>query len=54
MLGEMIGEFKGKVSGIRVLPEGKMELSQQGMGKIMGFDASIVTTGVTSPMPNGG
>ena len=53
MLGEMIGVFQGKVSGVRVLPDGKMELSQQGMGKIMGVDASIVTTGVVSPMPNG-
>ena len=53
MLGEMIGEFKGKTTGVRVLSEGKMELSQQGIGKIMGVDASIVTTGVASQMPNG-
>jgi hypothetical protein len=53
MLGEMIGDFKGKTTGVRVLSEGKLELSQQGMGKVMGIDGSLVTTGTSSPMPNG-
>ncbi len=53
MLGNLIGEFKGKTTGIRVLSEGQMELSQQGMGKVMGTDGSMVTTGVATPMPNG-
>ena len=53
MLGEMIGEFKGKSTGYRVLSEGKVEISQQGMGKILGIDASMATTGVSAPMPNG-
>jgi hypothetical protein len=29
MLGDMIGEFKGKVTGVRVLLEGKMETSER-------------------------
>ncbi len=53
MLGNLIGEFKGKTTGFRVLSEGKIELSQQGMGKVMGIDGSMVTTGVATPMPNG-
>ena len=53
MLGEMVGEFKGKTTGYRVLTDGKAEISQQGMGKILGIDASIATTGITTPMPNG-
>ena len=53
MLGPQIGEFKGKTTGVRVLSDGKMELSQQGMGKVKGIDASIVSTGVSSQMPNG-
>ena len=53
MLGKQIGEFKGKTTGIRVLSEGKAELSQQGTGKIMDVEASMVTTGVVAPMPNG-
>jgi hypothetical protein len=53
MLGDMIGEFRGKASGYRVLSEGKVEVSQQGMGKLLGFDASMATTGTMSPMPNG-
>jgi hypothetical protein len=39
MLGEMIGEGKGKIGGIRVLPsEGsgaRMEVSFQGVGKLL-------------------
>ncbi len=53
MLGNLIGEFKGKTTGIRVLSEGKLEITQQGMGKVMGIDGSMVTTGVATPMPNG-
>ncbi len=53
MLGNLIGEFKGKTTGIRVLSEGKLELTQQGMGKVMGIDGSMLTTGVATPMPNG-
>ena len=53
MLGDFIGEFKGTTSGIRVLSDGKLEISQQGTGKILGIEASMVTTGTATPMPNG-
>ena len=37
MLGELIGEFKGRNTAYRVLPDGKMEASAQGTGKILGM-----------------
>ena len=45
---ELIGEFKGKNTAFRVLPDGQMEVSGQGMGKIMGIDAAIIFTTVSS------
>lgn len=48
MLGEMIGEFRGKVTGNRVLPsEGqapKVETSFQQSGKILGVEATDMGT----------
>ena len=46
MLGELIGEFKGKNIGWRVLPDGKMETTAQGNGKILGVDAFVLATSV--------
>lgn len=43
---ELIGEFKGKNTVYRVLPDGKMETSGQGTGKILGVDAFIMSTAV--------
>lgn len=43
---ELIGEFKGKNTVYRVLPDGKIETSGQGTGKIMGVDAMILFTTV--------
>jgi len=45
---ELIGEFKGKNTAFRVLPDGQMEVSGQGMGKIMGMDAMIIFTTISS------
>ena len=42
MLGELIGEFKGKNIGWRVLSDGKIETTAQGMGKILGVDAMVI------------
>ena len=53
MLGDLIGEFKGKNAAYRVLSDGKTEVSGQGMGKILGVDATMWFTAVTTPMPNG-
>jgi hypothetical protein len=52
MLGELIGEFKGKNTGWRVLPDGKIETTAQGTGKILGIDAFLVSTSVGT-MANG-
>ena len=49
----MIAEFTGKTTGIRVLEAGKLEVSQQGMGKIMGIEATVVGTISATPMPTG-
>ena len=48
-----MAEFSGKTIGIKVLPEGKIEITGQGMGKVLGAEATIVFTGVSTPMPNG-
>ena len=52
MLGELIGEFKGKNIGYRVLPDGKIETTAQGTGKILGVDAFLLSTSVGT-MANG-
>jgi hypothetical protein len=52
MLGELIGEFTGKNIGWRVLPDGKIETTSQGTGKILGKDAFVLSTSVGS-MANG-
>ncbi len=43
---DLIGEFKGKNTVYRVLPDGEIETSGQGTGKIMGVDAVILFTTV--------
>ncbi len=52
MESELIGEFKGKNIAYRVLPDGKMETMGQGVGKILGVDAFVVSTAVGT-MANG-
>lgn len=42
----LIGEFKGKNTVYRVLPDGIMEVSGQGSGKILGLDAFLATTSI--------
>jgi hypothetical protein len=44
MISDLIGEFKGKNTVYRVLPDGIMEVSGQGTGKFMGMDAFVVST----------
>jgi len=52
MMGDLIGEFKGKNTGWRVLPDGKIETTAQGTGKLLGIDAFLVSTSVGT-MANG-
>jgi len=44
MLGEMLGEASGKMSGQRVLPDGKVEISFQQSGKILGVETTEIGT----------
>ena len=44
MLGELIGEFTGKNTVTRVLDDGKIETSNQGIGKLLGMDAFVMST----------
>jgi len=53
LIGELIGEFKGKTTGIRVLDEGKIEGSSAGSGNVIGMEAAEVDTAVLAWMPNG-
>ena len=53
MIGEQIGEFKGKATGMRILAEGKIEGSFTGAGKLLGKDATIMATAVFAPLPTG-
>jgi hypothetical protein len=52
MLGELIGEFTGKNIVYRVLPDGKIETTNQGTGKLLGMTAFVMSTAVSS-MANG-
>jgi hypothetical protein len=52
MLGEQIGEFKGKNIGWRVLPDGKIETTAEGTGRIFGMDVWLISTSVGT-MANG-
>jgi hypothetical protein len=48
----LIGEFKGKNAVYRVLPDGKMEVTGQGTGKLLGMDAFVASTSIGT-MQNG-
>jgi len=53
MLGDLIGEFKGRNTAFRVLSDGRTEVSGHGTGKILGVDATIVFTVVSTITPAG-
>lgn len=57
MLGELIAEEKGKISGVRVLPsEGaspRLEVSFQGTGKLLGQEITEIASYVSVLMPSG-
>ena len=47
---ELIGEFKGKNTVYRVLPDGKMEVTGAGTGKFFGVDAFVASTSIGTMM----
>jgi len=53
MLGDMIGEFKGQVTGVRILSGGKVETSEQASGNILGNLATWLATSTSTTMANG-
>ena len=57
MLGELIGEEKGKITSVRVLPfDGtgtRMEVSFQGSGKLAGHEMTDVGTYISTITPSG-
>ncbi len=57
MLGELIGEEKGKITSVRVLPSDgagpRLEVSIQGTGKILGQETSEVASYISTFMPSG-
>jgi hypothetical protein len=52
-LGEVLGEARGKVIGVKALGDGKIEVSLQGSGKLLGSDFADVVTILSVIRPNG-
>ena len=48
-VGDLAFEETGKFSGIRALPDGKVEATYLGTGKLFGVDYSSIYTGVATP-----
>ena len=53
MLGDLIVEERSKTTGVRVLPDGKVEQSAQGSGKAWGVEYNSVETFMTTFRPDG-
>lgn len=57
MLGEMMGEEKGRITGVRVLPSDaaspRLEVSFQGAGKLFGQEITEIGSYVSTLMPSG-
>ena len=52
-IGEYIQESKGKVSGLRVRENGKMEVTIQATGKLLGIEVNELYTGTITQQPGG-
>src|ERR671912_1522954 len=52
-LGEVLGETHGKVARLKALGNGKIEVSLQGKGQLLGFDMDDVMTFWSVMRPNG-
>ncbi len=53
LLGNLVEEFNGKTTVRGILSEEKFEPTDQINGNILRIDASVVSTGVLTPIPNG-
>jgi hypothetical protein len=52
-LGEVLGEARGKVAALRALGDGKIEVSLQGKGTLLGSEIEDVTTFWSVMRPSG-
>ena len=52
-LGEIVAELHGKVTNLRVVQDGKVEVSLQGSGKLLGNEVIDITTFSSTMRPNG-
>jgi hypothetical protein len=52
-LGEVLGEARGKVAGLKALGNGKIEVSLQGKGQLLVSDMDDVVTFWSVMRPNG-
>jgi hypothetical protein len=52
-LGEIVAEVRGKVTNLRALPDGKVEVSLQGSGKLLGSEITDITTFSSAMRSNG-
>src|SRR6266540_750012 len=52
-LGEIVAELHGKVASLRAVPDGKVEVSLQGSGKLLGSEVTDITTFSSTMRPNG-
>jgi hypothetical protein len=48
MLGNLVAEDRGKAVGFRILPDGKIEQTGQGMGKWWGMDGTNLSTNIAT------
>jgi hypothetical protein len=51
-LGDVLGEARGKVAGLKALGNGKIEVSLQGKGQLLGSDMDDVVTFWSVMRPN--
>src|ERR687884_284204 len=52
-LGEVLGEARGKIAALRALGDGKIEVSLQGKGTLLGSEIEDVTTFWSVMRPSG-
>jgi hypothetical protein len=51
--GDLLATENGKVTGVRVLQDGRLEYSYQGIGKLLGVDSVSMYTAVGTMQPGG-
>jgi len=52
-LGQILAEAKGRVAALRALENGRIEVTLQGTGRVLGIDIGDVTTFWSERRPNG-